>query len=101
MASDEAGKNPRRVAAGRINQTKSKGLTPAGLERLRQAALANRPWELSTGPRTPEGKARSAANHHKRAPAKSSDATREVLSSTTDLLASLADLRRSISGEAS
>ena len=28
----------------------------------RQAALVNRPWEHSTGPRTPEGKARVAAN---------------------------------------
>jgi hypothetical protein len=32
------------------------------MERLRQAALAARPWERSTGPRTPEGKARVAAN---------------------------------------
>lgn len=39
-----------------------KGLTPKGRERLRQAALRNKPWRLSTGPRTPEGKARSRAN---------------------------------------
>lgn len=37
-------------------------LTPEGRERLRQAALQNRPWELATGPRTAEGKQRSAAN---------------------------------------
>ena len=39
-----------------------KGLTPAGRERLRRAAARNRPWRFSTGPRTPEGKARSRAN---------------------------------------
>src|SRR4051812_39756652 len=54
--------NPRRVEAGRRNRALRRGLTDAGRERLRQAALANRPWEASTGPRTPEGKARAAAN---------------------------------------
>src|SRR3954454_18172477 len=61
-----AAANPRRVAAGRLNVLKRKGLTPEGLERIRAAALANRPWEHSTGPRTPEGKARSAANGRSR-----------------------------------
>jgi hypothetical protein len=50
------------MAAGRINREKRKGLTAEGRERLRQAALANRPWRFSTGPRTPEGKARVAQN---------------------------------------
>ena len=54
--------NPRRVAAGRLNRRKRGPLTPEGRERLRQAALANRPWEHATGPRTAEGKARAAAN---------------------------------------
>jgi hypothetical protein len=31
-------------------------------ERLRAAALANRPWEKTRGPITPEGKARCAQN---------------------------------------
>jgi hypothetical protein len=31
-------------------------------ERLRQAALKNKPWLLSTGPRTPQGKAKVAQN---------------------------------------
>jgi hypothetical protein len=39
-----------------------RGFTAEGLEQLRQAALAGRPWEHATGPRTPEGKARAAAN---------------------------------------
>jgi hypothetical protein len=54
--------NPKRVAAGKLNRQKNKGLTPAGRERLRQAAFFHRPWEQATGPRTPEGKARVAAN---------------------------------------
>ena len=33
-----------------------------GRERLRQAALLNRPWLHSTGPRTAEGKAKVAMN---------------------------------------
>ena len=37
-------------------------LTPEGLQRLREAALRNKPWLHSTGPRTPEGKARSSQN---------------------------------------
>ena len=54
--------NPKRVAAGRLNRMKSKGLTPAGREKLRQSALQRKPWLHSTGPRTPEGKARAAQN---------------------------------------
>ena len=54
--------NPRRVAAGRRNRLKWKGLTDAGHERLRQAALRIKPWTRSTGPKTPEGKARTARN---------------------------------------
>lgn len=54
--------NPKRVAAGRLNWLKRKGLTPEGRSRLRLFALANRPWQHSTGPRSVEGKARSAAN---------------------------------------
>ena len=54
--------DPKRVSIGRQNQLKWKGFTPEGLARLRQSALAHRPWERSTGPRTPEGKARSARN---------------------------------------
>src|SRR4051794_28809982 len=55
-------KNPRRVAAGRLNRQKRKGLSPEGRERVRAATLANQPWRFSTGPRTLEGKAKSSAN---------------------------------------
>jgi hypothetical protein len=39
-----------------------RNLTPEGRQRLREAALRNKPWQYSTGPRTPEGKARVAQN---------------------------------------
>jgi hypothetical protein len=58
--------NPKRVAAGRLNWAKRKGLTPEGRERLRRAAHANKPWLLSMGPRTAQGKATAAANGKKR-----------------------------------
>ena len=54
--------NPKRVAAGRRNRLKRKGLTPEGRQRLREAALKNKPWLHSTGPKTPEGKMRAAQN---------------------------------------
>jgi hypothetical protein len=54
--------NPRRVAAGKRNRKLRRGLTPEGRAKLRQSALAHRPWRFATGPRTAEGKARSAAN---------------------------------------
>lgn len=44
------------------NSAMTNGLTAAGRERLRQAILVNQPWRYSTGPRTPEGKVRSALN---------------------------------------
>jgi hypothetical protein len=54
--------SPRRVVAGRRNRAKRGPLTAAGRERLREAALRNRPWRHSTGPRTPEGKQKVALN---------------------------------------
>jgi hypothetical protein len=39
-------------------------LTESGRQRLRDAALRNQPWQFSTGPRSPEGKAKAAMNGH-------------------------------------
>ena len=58
--------NQRRVAAGRLNRAKRGPLTDAGREKLRQAALRDRPWEHSTGPRTPAGRAQSVLNGKRR-----------------------------------
>ena len=58
----EHDKNPKRVAAGKLNRLKRGPLTPAGREQLRRAILRRQPWRNSTGPKTPEGKEQSALN---------------------------------------
>jgi hypothetical protein len=79
------------VAAGRQNRTKRKGLTSAGRERLRQAALRSRPWEFATGPRTPAGKARSAQNG--RARQRGPVSVRRLRAGLADVRALLGELR--------
>jgi hypothetical protein len=54
--------NPKRVAAGKRNRQRRKGLTPAGRERLRQQALTQQPWQHASGPTTSAGKAQAARN---------------------------------------
>jgi hypothetical protein len=73
---------PRQIA-GRLNRLKRKGLSAEGRERLRQAALHNKPWRFSTGPRTPAGKARAAANCKARQ--KGPKSVREVRAELADL----------------
>jgi hypothetical protein len=58
--------NPRRVEAGRLNRLKRGVLTPQGMQSLRAAALRGKPWNYSTGPRTPAGKAQAVRNGKKR-----------------------------------
>jgi hypothetical protein len=70
-------------------------LSPEGRERLRQAALANRPWEKSTGPKTAAGKAVVADNG--RARQKGPMSVRQQRAATAEvsaLLAGMASLRR-------
>ena len=86
--------NPRRVAAGRLNVLRRGPLTPAGRERLRQAALMRRMWERSTGPKTPEGKVRSAANGQRRQPGTQSlRAVRRSVAEVTGLISDMARTR--------
>jgi hypothetical protein len=54
--------DPQRSEINKRNRAKWRGFTPEGLERLRAATLANQPWKYATGPKTLEGKARSARN---------------------------------------
>ena len=87
--------NPKRVAAGRLNCRKRRGLSPEGRERLRQAALANKPWQQATGPRTVEGKKRAALNG--RAHQKGESSARELrrlLAGLTGLAGDMAVARR-------
>ncbi len=87
-----------RRIAGRINRRKRKGLTDQGRRRLRAAIERHRPWEHSTGPRTPEGKARSAQNGKVRQ--KGAGSVRELrneLAEVTGLVKQLAAYRRELS----
>jgi hypothetical protein len=54
--------NPKRQAAGARNRLLRRGLTAAGRDKLRAAIRVHRPWEQSTGPVTPAGKAIAAQN---------------------------------------
>jgi hypothetical protein len=87
--------NPRRVAAGRLNREKRGPLTPEGRERLRQAALAGRPWRFATGPKTAAGLARVAQNYKGRlGGAPSARAVRRQLAAVGGLAVGMAELRR-------
>lgn len=83
--------NPRRVAAGRRNRRKRGPLTPEGRERLRHVVLSNQPWLHSTGPKTVDGKRRSAANGRKNQ--KGEKSVREIRAELDDDLALIAQLR--------
>jgi hypothetical protein len=63
---EPAPKSLRRVAAGRENRSRRGPLTEEGRERLRMAALRDRPWEHATGPRTDVGKAQAVQNGKRR-----------------------------------
>ena len=54
--------SPDSLAADPPSEPKRAKHTPEGRERLRLAAIKNAPWRYATGPRSAEGKARSAAN---------------------------------------
>jgi hypothetical protein len=90
-------KNPRRVAAGRKNRQFRGAISPAGIERLRQTALKNRPWLKSTGPRTAAGKARLAESVSKRRRLPDTDRVLKAeLESAGRLLREMAELRQSL-----
>lgn len=54
--------NPKRVLAGRSNRMKRGPLSLETMHRMRDAINRKKPWQLSTGPRTPAGKAKVARN---------------------------------------
>jgi hypothetical protein len=89
------------VAAGRRNRARRGPLTPAGAERLRRAAIANRPWQYATGPRTAAGKAKSSANGLARARGpESARAARREVADLRGLSAAMAQARRALAGGA-
>ncbi len=64
--------DPKTMQTGRQKRLKRGQKTPEVIEKLRQYAFKNKPWLHSTGPRTAEGKTRSAANVLKRRKAENS-----------------------------
>jgi hypothetical protein len=68
--------------------------------RLRKAALRNKPWLHSTGPKTPEGKARSSQNgRYLQTDAMSRRGLQNELCEIHVLLAGLAATRQAALGE--
>lgn len=96
---DKKAPNPRRVAAGRLNRAKRGPLSAETRERLRQAALARKPWQHSTGPRTAAGKAKVALNG--RANRKVNISKRAVRRELAGLRSLVADMRaaRKLAGD--
>jgi hypothetical protein len=80
-----------------LNRAKRRGLTAEGRERLRQSALAHRPWVFSTGPRTAAGKLRVAANGRLRQKGEQScRQLQAMLAGLGQLAGDMAALRRSL-----
>jgi hypothetical protein len=50
------------VAAGKLNGSKRRAWTHEDIDRLRRQCLERQPWQHATGPRTADGKQRSASN---------------------------------------
>ena len=97
MRESQCCRSPRRVIAGKLNRAKRRGLTAAGRERLRQSALAHRPWVFSTGPRTAAGKLRVAANGRLRQKGEQScRQLQAMLAGLGQLAGDMAALRRSL-----
>jgi hypothetical protein len=72
---------------------KRKGLTPRGMDKLRQSALLHQPWRFSTGPRTPAGKAQAALNGKRRQLGVRS--VREIKADLADVRSLLREMRDS------
>lgn len=90
-------KNPKRVAAGRSNRALRPPLSKLSRQKLRDAALANKPWKHSTGPRTVDGKQRVARNGRNRAATcDKSSVTDPILDSATALLKQVSSLRKGL-----
>ena len=85
--------NPKRVAAGRRNRALRGALPEEARERLRQAALKNRPWEAATGPTTPAGKAKAADNGRWNQTGESVREARRAVAELGDFIDQMQDLR--------
>lgn len=88
-------KNPLRVAAGRMNVRLRRPWSEGDRSRQRKNAVSRQPWRHSTGPTTPDGKLRSAANGHKHVcrPGSRREAQRSVLD-VHDMIAAMREMRQ-------
>ena len=94
--------DPRRSEPSRRARRSPITFSAEGLERLRAAARAGRPWERSTGPRTPEGKAKSARNGRIRQKGeKSVRELRAEMAHVSDLINEMTKARESLTNGAS
>jgi hypothetical protein len=90
--------DPRRSEINRRNRQHWRGMSPEGKARVRAAVLLHRPFERSTGPRTPEGKARSARNGRVGREGPSVRELRAELAGILTLMNQMAVTRRSLLG---
>jgi hypothetical protein len=87
----------RRSETNRRNRAKWRGFTPEGLEKIRATTLATQPWRYTTGPKTSEGKARSARNGRFRQKGeKSARELRAELADVATLMNKMTEARRSL-----
>lgn len=75
-------------------------VSPEGRRKLSETALKHRPWTRSTGPRTAEGKAKSAANglRRQKVPGPSVRQLRRELAEANAMMAQMAEMRKSAGG---
>ena len=87
------------IAAIRRPPRRPRRWTAEQRERVRQAALRNKPWLKSTGPRTAAGKARSAANgpNHRKKRVRSPEAE-DAMADAKSLAARMVELRQMLGG---
>jgi hypothetical protein len=94
----ETGKASASAQADRRRQRVHGPFTVAGLQVLRETALRNQPWRFSTGPRTAEGKRRSAANGlNRRTNPDSRHQVQADLAGVFRILAEMGEVRRLVS----
>ena len=86
-----ANKNSKRVAAGRRNRKKRGAPTQQAIQRLREVADENRPWQFATGPQTAEGKVRSANSAKTRKPYFEST---QIIQTAKGILSDLSKMKR-------
>jgi len=91
--------NPNGVAVGRRNAALRRPWTDEARTEQRERCLLNKPWKASNGPRTPQGKAKVAANGRGRKPNPGSARQLQMqLAGPSTLLGMMQAMRREMAG---